>query len=80
MDGLLGTLRVRRAAQPSPPPDLAPTTVPETRRLLTALTGTTHTDAHSAIDWSHWRRRLIASVQTSHCKCRIIIESEHVIR
>jgi len=52
-------------------------TVPETRRLLTALTRTS-TDPRTTIGWSLWRRHHIATAQNSHHKHRMIIESEHV--
>lgn len=67
------------ATQPPSPAGLAPLTVPETRRLLTALTSTT-TDPHTTIRWSLWRRHHIATAHASHYKRRMIIESEHVNR
>lgn len=73
----LAVLVAITAAQPPPAAGLTPLTVPETRRLLAALTDA-RTDPRATIAWSIWRRHHIAAAQISHYKRRMIIESEHV--
>ena len=65
-------------AEPPPLAGLAPITVPETRRLINALTSQ-HIDMPTAWHWSHWRRRHRATAQTSHHKRRHLIESDQLI-
>jgi len=69
----LAILVATAATQPDPPPALAPLTVPETRRLINALTSR-HANPHTALAWSWWRRHHHAIAQASHTKHRMIIE------
>jgi hypothetical protein len=58
-----------------PPARLAPITVPETRRIINALTSRI-VDVNASWQWSLRRRRHRATAETSHHKQRQFIESE----
>jgi hypothetical protein len=66
----MAVLAAIAAAQPPTITDGIPLTLPEIRRLPSALVLTQHRSIPKVLRWSHWRRRHQATARHCHYQCR----------